>query len=63
MMKKDITKLFATLTRDNGTYAAAFAKKLTAEIEAYKAKGYKNIKIQHIDGGMFGTNVYLIGKK
>lgn len=59
----DITRLFPACYRGKGVNAKKFLKDIEAEIKKCQDKGMKGpVKIQAIDGGIFGTKLLITGK-
>jgi len=59
----DITQLFARTQYGRGLNAKYFINQLQLDIANCKSKGMKGpITIQHVNGGIYGQKVLLLGK-
>ena len=63
MKKHNITHLIRATCKGKGFYLKHFQEGLEKEIEKVKNKGFKDpLRVKHVDGGMFGMNLYITGK-
>jgi hypothetical protein len=53
----------ARTCKGKGCYLKHFVEGLEEEVEKAKKKGIKGpLRVKHVDGGMFGVDLYITGK-